>query len=137
MEQSIITKVFSGKEIFFDKINEEIYLNATKTAKAFGKRVDKWKENSNTIEYLEALSNYPEKGELNYIISKEGRYGGTWIHKKLIISFSRWLDAKFSVWCDEVIEEILSTGSYSLQKEKNVWSRNQFDFREKRFSIPR
>jgi hypothetical protein len=93
-------------------------LNATKTAKAFGKRVDKWKENSNTVEYLEALSNYPEKGELKYIVSKEGRYGGTWIHKKLIIVFARWLSPEFAVWCDEVIEEILQTGSYSLQKEE-------------------
>jgi hypothetical protein len=124
MDNSIITKVFTDKPIFFDKINEELYLNATKTAKAFGKRVDKWKENSNTVEYLEALSNYPEKGELKYIVSKEGRYGGTWIHKKLIIVFARWLSPDFAVWCDEVIEEILQTGSYSLKKEEKV----EFDF---------
>jgi hypothetical protein len=51
---------------------------------------------------------------------------GTWIHKKLIISFARWLDVKFAVWCDLTIEEILKTGSYSLQKEE----KSEYDFEE-------
>jgi hypothetical protein len=32
---------------------------------------------------------------------------GTWIHKKLIIAFARWLNPDFAVWCDLQIEEIL------------------------------
>ena len=107
MHNSIISKVFNGSEMFFDKINGELYLNATKTAKHFNKRVDKWKENSQTVEYLKALSNCPLKGKLEFIISKEGRYGGTWIHKKLIIFFARWLNSDFAVWCDTQIDEII------------------------------
>ncbi|EJF07812.1 KilA-N domain-containing protein [Thiovulum sp. ES] len=33
---------------------------------------------------------------------------GTWIHRKLIIAFARWLSPDFAVWCDETIEDILS-----------------------------
>ncbi|EJF06453.1 hypothetical protein ThvES_00014750, partial [Thiovulum sp. ES] len=47
----------------------------------------------------------PENRELGFI-------------KTVNFSFARWLDPYFAVWCDEVIEEILSTGSYSLRKEE-------------------
>ncbi|MGB4497704.1 MAG: KilA-N domain-containing protein [Methylococcaceae bacterium] len=33
--------------------------------------------------------------------------GGSWFHPKLAIAFARWLDVKFSIWCDMQIEKIL------------------------------
>ena len=33
--------------------------------------------------------------------------GGTWLHPDLSIVFARWLSAKFAVWCDKQIKEIL------------------------------
>lgn len=33
--------------------------------------------------------------------------GGTWLHPKLAVAFSRWLDVNFGVWCDEQIDAIL------------------------------
>jgi hypothetical protein len=119
-EDIIITEVFQDKKIFFDKKGNELYLNATKTAKEFGKRLDKWKESPQTIEYIEALNRSPKLGKrTDWVIVRQGGIAeeqGTWIHKKLIILFARWLSADFSVWCDLVIERILSTGSYSLKK---------------------
>jgi hypothetical protein len=121
---NIISKKYQNKSLNLttpiDFTNEQnIYLNATKTAKAFGKRLDKWKESPQTLEYIEALeSNYHEKGELKLIVSKEGRYGGTWIHKKLVIMFARWLSPDFAVWCDFQIEEILkSQNSQPIQTQ--------------------
>jgi len=32
---------------------------------------------------------------------------GTWAHPKLAGFFARWLDVRFAVWCDSVIEDIL------------------------------
>ncbi|EJF06812.1 KilA-N domain-containing protein [Thiovulum sp. ES] len=130
MDISIISKTFSFKntslEIDFS-LDESIYLNATKVAEAFGKDLSNWKRSAQTKEYIDALVssvnftklNISEKDLFKVVLGK-GKTQGTWIHKKLIISFARWLDAKFSVWCDEVIEEILSTSSYSLQKEKKA-----------------
>ncbi len=40
--------------------------------------------------------------------TKEGRYGATWAHPDLAIEFARWLDPKFSVWCNAVIKDILT-----------------------------
>lgn len=32
---------------------------------------------------------------------------GTWAHPKLAVFFARWLDVRFAVWCDAMIEDIL------------------------------
>jgi hypothetical protein len=33
---------------------------------------------------------------------------GTWLHEKLAVEFARGLDIKFSIWCDDVIQELLA-----------------------------
>jgi hypothetical protein len=33
--------------------------------------------------------------------------GGTWAHPKLAVFFARWLDVRFAVWCDLMVDEIL------------------------------
>lgn len=42
-----------------------------------------------------------------YVETSRGRHGGTWAHPKLAVFFARWLDTKFAVWCDTVIDDIL------------------------------
>ena len=32
---------------------------------------------------------------------------GTWGHPKLAVFFARWLDVKFAVWCDMIIDDLL------------------------------
>jgi hypothetical protein len=34
---------------------------------------------------------------------------GTWLHPDLAIPFARWLDVRFSIWCDQQIKKILSS----------------------------
>jgi hypothetical protein len=80
-----------------------------------------WLKTKETKDYLTAFAKYKNLNFSELVLVKKGNFSdsseqGTWIHKKLIISFARWLSPEFAVWCDEVIEEILSTGSYSLQK---------------------
>ena len=38
---------------------------------------------------------------------KAVRGHGTWAHPKLAVFFARWLDVRFAVWCDVMIEDIL------------------------------
>lgn len=62
-----------------------------------------------TLEYMEALSvNFTGKPVVE-IIRGSGRYDhvGTWAHPKLAVFFARWLDVRFAVWCDAMIEDIL------------------------------
>lgn len=43
-------------------------------------------------------------------VSARGNGGGAWAHPKLAVFFARWLDVRFAVWCDSVIDEILRGG---------------------------
>lgn len=78
----------------------------TKAAKAFGKDLQVFIRRDDTVEYIDALSKTVPDTEL--VEAKAGRYGGTWGHPKLAVFFARWLDVKFAVFCDMVIDDILN-----------------------------
>ncbi|MBX8528566.1 KilA-N domain-containing protein [Pseudomonas cichorii] len=102
---NVIPFHYQGQAVRF---NSEGWINATDAAKSFGKRVDHWLANSETQQYLEALSealNTRNSGDL--IRSQRGRAGGTWLHPKLAVAFARWLNVKFSVWADLHIDALL------------------------------
>ena len=83
---------------------EDGYFNMTKAAQAYGKRVSHFWDLPSTKEYVEALAN---AGFSDIWNSKRGNGGGTWGHPKLAVFFARWLDVRFSVWCDMTIDKIL------------------------------
>jgi len=138
MSNPIISKVFQDKEIFFDKIENELYLNATKTAKTFNKEVKYWLRSAEFKNYIEALDRqFPEVRNSHFggytVLRKGGNNKnnqGTWIHKSLIILFARWLSPEFAVWCDLKIEEILSS-----QNSNSESSKTQEDPIEKRVQL--
>ena len=87
---------------------EDAWFNATEVADKHGKRVADWLENSETQNYIAALAeilNVPKEALLK---TRRGRYGGTWMHPRLGVSFARWLDVRFGVWCDDQIYQILT-----------------------------
>lgn len=115
----IISKTYKEIEIIFSQnFDETLYINATKIAKEFNKDVREWKRSKQTIQYMESLSDVGfSHSTLIKVITgnfNDGREQGTWIHKKLITVFARWLLPDFAVWCDSIIEEILETGSYQI-----------------------
>lgn len=91
------------------------YLNATAIAAHFGKRVPDFIKTEQNQEYINALAEHIskttkivlDKNQL-VIVKHGGNNRGTWLHPKLAVHFARWLDAKFAVWCDEQIEQIIS-----------------------------
>ena len=83
---------------------EDGWFNMTKAAKAFGKEVKHFLELPSTRSYISELE---KVGFSDVYIAKPGRNGGTWAHPKLAVFFARWLDTKFAVWCDVVIDDIL------------------------------
>lgn len=100
----IVKATFEDKEISF---REDGWFNATEAAAKFGKRPVKWLELATTKAYIEELSemlNCPKNGLLS---KKRGNRGGTWMHPKLGVAFARWLDVRFSIWCDMQIDNIL------------------------------
>lgn len=44
--------------------------------------------------------------------------GGTWLHPKLAVPFSRWLNEDFAIWCDFQIDAIIRNG---IRAESNAY----------------
>ena len=99
----LITKTYNDLTFTF---RADGYFNMTKAAKAFGKDMQSFMRMDDTGEYISALKSNSVSGT-EYVVTKSGRYGGTWAHPKLAIFFARWLDVRFAVWCDAMIEDIL------------------------------
>lgn len=91
--------------------NGPMYFNATEMAKGFDKKPYEYLRLPTTAAYTKALeesnliTGFPrnlkstQKQEL--IITKTGKYGGSWFHKDLAIDFARWLSPKFAVALDK------------------------------------
>ncbi len=111
---NVIPFCYQGQPVSF---NTDGWLHATKIAERFGKRLDHWLENAETLEYVRALDEIQNPGaELpaisntrnsGYLKTRRGNNGGTWLHPKLAVMFARWLDAKFAVWCDMQIDALI------------------------------
>ncbi|MCG7598867.1 KilA-N domain-containing protein [Halomonas sp. McH1-25] len=103
--QNVVPFPYQGQTVRF---NTDGWINATEIAKRYGKRLDRWLRTDETQEYIAALArhlNTPEKGDL--IRTQRGRGGGTWLHPKLGVAFTRWIDVDFGVWADMQIDALL------------------------------
>lgn len=97
------TESFNGRPIVF---REDGYINMTKAAKHFpGKHLRNFWASQETQDYYKVLAEM--SGIQDIWTSKKGRYGGTFCHPKLAVFFARWLDVRFAVWCDLMIDNIL------------------------------
>lgn len=110
--KGLITSQYDGQELSF---NEQGWFNATQASKQFGKRPNDWLNLVETQDYIQALSDVmgisitSKNGNcINLIKTKRGKEdGGTWLHPKLAVLFSRWLDVRFGIWCDIQIDSLL------------------------------
>lgn len=88
---------------------EDGYINMTKAAKHFGKDIREFLKNASTKEYSKVLGEM--MGIPHITQAKRGYHKnpdvGTYGHPKLAVFFARWLDVRFAVWCDLMIDNIL------------------------------
>ena len=120
MNNEILNFNYGGAVIPFALTGSDVMINATEMAKPFGKEIYEWKRLPSTKSYLEAMfdtgfSRFKDGSDL--IISSRGtrgnssRGGGsTWMHRLVAIEFARWLSPKFSIWCNQKIDEIINQG---------------------------
>jgi hypothetical protein len=101
---SLITKEHNGLAFTF---RADGWFNMTKAAKHFGKRIQHFFDNDDTLDYVSELAALTNRNSGELTQATPGRYGGTWAHPKLAVFFARWLDVRFAVWCDAAIEDIL------------------------------
>lgn len=102
---ALITAEYEGKSYSF---RADGWFNATEAAKRYGNDVHEWVRLPETKRYLAALER--TYGKIPYVETSRARAdrgGGTWLHPKLAVRFSRWLDVDFEIWCDMQIDKIL------------------------------
>lgn len=104
---ALVLATYNGKQVTF---TDDGWFDATAVAELHGKRVGDFLDLTSTKEYMAALDQLTATNTGKTGIwkrTKRGHAGGTWLHPKLGIRFAQWLDAKFAVWCDNQIEELL------------------------------
>lgn len=102
---NVIPFEYQGQLVRF---NTDGWINATEVAKRFGKKPAEWIRLPDTTKYMDALARHLNVGESHLLTSTtKGRSGGTWLHPRLAVSFARWLDVDFAVWCDTQIDALL------------------------------
>ncbi len=110
MSARIIPFNYNGQPVRF---NGDGWLHATEIAERFGKRANDWASLPSTGSYIEALARNLNTGKSgissssDFIKTKRGKHGGTWLHPKLAVAFARWLSDDFAVWCDMQIDGLL------------------------------
>lgn len=114
----LVIKDYLGNGVAFKNIKGEIYANATEMAKIFNKQPSDWTKLKSTKEYIELLEGSEEVPMGNsIIIINDGFNNGTYVHEKLILDYSRWLDMKFRIWADKAISELIREGFVSIQPQ--------------------
>ena len=119
MSTALIEQSFDNTIIYFQS---DAYINATKAARHFNKKVGDYLRLERTQEYINELSvaGNPVTDKNQLVIKRQGgspEEQGTWLHPKLTIDFARWLSAKFAVWCDLQIENILHPSVTSIKQK--------------------
>ncbi|PXX97360.1 KilA-N domain-containing protein [Halomonas sp. LBP4] len=102
---NIVPFEYQGQPVRF---NTDGWINATDVAKRFDRLPNEWLRVEETKRYMDALAAALNAGESrNLVRTSRGRNGGTWLHPKLAVAFARWLDMRFSVWCDAQIDKLI------------------------------
>ena len=117
VNNDLVVFKFNNIEIPFNLSSgpDNIMVEVTKMAKAYGKRINDWKNLPSTKRFLSKLLSIDTRfSSINDLIYSEksgveGQRGGgrTWMHVLVLIEFARWLDEEFAIWCNKMIIEVI------------------------------
>ena len=110
---SVIVFDYNGNNIPFELTGNDVMINATKMAKACGKRVNNYTQNSGFQDLVNAVSSVTGIPVTGLIITNQGgvpQNQGTWFHRLIAIHFAMWCDPIFGVWCLQKLDEIIQRG---------------------------
>ncbi|MGV0961823.1 MAG: KilA-N domain-containing protein [Limnohabitans sp.] len=107
MSLQLVPTHYNGLSVSF---NESGWFNCTQAASHFGKNPNDWLRLPSTQEYISALSEEYSNPRLSriWVKTRRGNNGGTWLHPDLAVTFTRWLNIRFAIWCDRQIKTIIS-----------------------------
>ncbi len=87
------------------QMTNEMFFNATTIAAQFGKKPGDWLKTEQAQTYCDLISQRENIHFANLVRTTQGgKYKGTWLHKKLALSFARWCSVEFEYDLDKWIE---------------------------------
>lgn len=107
MQHYSIVRHYDGHTITY---REDGWFNATEAAAKYRKRPGDWTKLPEAKRYIAALQRSFRGEKIPLLKIQRGGKGhsdSTWMHPKLAVTFSRWLDDDFAVWCDMQIDDII------------------------------
>lgn len=126
---TIVKKSFGGTDVSFEPfvVENNVMVNATQMAKAFGKNVTDFLKIDSTQKFIEAFCSteniqlggeFLPTGKVVKIQKGDPSVRGTWMHRILALKFAAWLDPFFEIWVYKTIEEILF--GYSRENDESI-----------------
>ena len=118
---NLLKYAYQGSEVTFSN-GDNVMVNATQMAKAFGKRPNDWLNLQSTKDFLDELTITRKNGNVEYqaVITKKGGLnpdeGGTWLTEDAAIEFARWLSPSFAIWCNDRIKELIKNGVSDIRE---------------------
>ena len=105
---------------FIVPIRSDGMINATALCKAAGKRLDHYKENLQTKEYLDELFLITGIPVTNLFQGNIGGHSGTWVHRKVGYHLAQWISPKFAVQVSLILDELFITGKVELKQPDEI-----------------
>lgn len=121
MDTRLSIYAYEGSNVTFSN-GDNVMVNATQMAKAFGKKPHEWLRLPSTIEFLNELTEVRKSLNVEYqaVITKKGGYSlkeqGTWLTEDAALEFARWLSPSFAIWCNDRIKELIKNGVSDIRE---------------------
>ena len=114
----LLKYTYEGSEVTFSN-GENVMVNATQMAKAFGKTPKDWLRTEQAQRMIKAISNRQKCTFADLQVVRNGapeNGGGTWMHEDVALVFAQWLSPEFYLWCNDRIKELIKNGVSDIRE---------------------
>ena len=116
MQKAIVQTVNSGKNFYYQNQKEYIWIDLNVKVVKF----DRFKMEAGLPTFVLSPKQWAEKTGAVGIISKSGRYGGTYAHKDLAFEFGSWISPMFKLWLIKEYQQLKEIESTQYNLESDV-----------------
>ena len=137
-----LTKIFNGVVIPVEIIDDEnIWFDVSEINNANGRRINEWK---NSKRVKDILKLHEKSCKLNRSLIDTEVSGKNFIHRKMFVSYARFISVEFEVRADEIIMDILSGNKHlhisevsSLKEQLQISQKQTKEAKRKTHAYPR
>ena len=112
---NLLSYAYEGSEVTFSN-GENVMVNATQMAKAFGKTCKDWLRTEQAQRIIDAMTERQKCHSSDLVQVTYGDDGGTWMHEDVALVFAQWLSPEFYLWCNDRIKELIKNGVSDIRE---------------------